>query len=101
MQLKEYSKFVSESTYAGGKYWYACLGLAGETGETIDEIKKVMRDDKGVVSPERLEKISLEMGDVFWYLIRLALDLGLDPEKVLDKNVAKLIDRRKNGKKVG
>lgn len=101
MQLKDYEKFVKNSTYTGGKYWYACLGLAGETGETVDEIKKVMRDNGGIVTTPYRDKLRLEMGDVMWYLTRLALDLDLSLEEILEANVEKLIDRRKNGKKAG
>lgn len=101
ISLKEYRKFVKESTYTGGKYWYAALGLAGETGEVVDEIKKVVRDDNSVLSDERKDKLILEMGDVLWYLHRLALDLDVDIQDVMQRNVDKLTDRRKNGKKTG
>lgn len=101
LTLKKYIQFVKDSTYTGGKYWYAALGLAGETGEVVDEIKKVMRDDDGVLKEERKAKLTLELGDVLWYWIRLCLDLGIDPIEIMQKNIDKLVDRRKNGKKIG
>lgn len=101
MEIREYTKFVRDSTYAGGKYWYAALGIAGESGEVVDEVKKIMRDDGGEPTDKRLEKIKLELGDVMWYIFRLSLDLGLDVSDILDSNVTKLKDRRKNGKKAG
>jgi NTP pyrophosphatase (non-canonical NTP hydrolase) len=72
---------------------YGACGLAGETGEVCDKIKKIVRDDAGVVSPEKLEALKLELGDCLWYLARIAQILGLPLARVADANLMKLLDR--------
>jgi|JI9StandDraft_1071089.scaffolds.fasta_scaffold38252_5 NTP pyrophosphatase (non-canonical NTP hydrolase) len=76
---------------------YCGLGLGGETGEVLEHLKKVQRDHAGVVSPERREALSKELGDVLWYLGRLASELGLELDTVARKNIEKLQDRKNRG----
>jgi len=72
---------------------YNALGLAGEAGEVADEIKKVIRNDKGIITPERKKKLCLEMGDVMWYWLRLTKELDLDIEDIMSENLKKLSQR--------
>jgi len=76
---------------------YTSLGLAGEAGEVANQIKKVVRDDAGKITPERQEKLAAELGDVAWYFVRLCEELRLDPEGVLADNVSKLNARKRRG----
>ena len=46
---------------------YMGLGLGGEVGEILNEIKKLERDDNNTLTEERRKKIILEMGDMMWY----------------------------------
>src|ERR1700761_134163 len=50
---------------------YMALGLAGEAGEVIDEIKKMHRDDKNILTEERKAKIKEEAGDALYYFAGL------------------------------
>jgi NTP pyrophosphatase (non-canonical NTP hydrolase) len=54
-----------------------------------------MRDDNSVVSDEKREALSYELGDILWALARLVDDLGLDFSKIAERNIAKLEDRKK------
>ncbi len=99
--LKEYENFVQSTARVRDQYWYSCLGLAGETGEVIEHIKKVVRDENRTVSPERLVALKSELGDVFWYATRLTMELGLTLDEVLKGNIDKLTHRLAHGKATG
>lgn len=103
MQMNDYQK-ATESTalYPGAKQGtveavvYCALGL-GEVGEVQGKIKKIIRDDNGVISKEKREEIYKELGDVLWYTARLAAELGYPLSNVAEANLAKLSDRRERG----
>ncbi len=77
-----------------GNWTYAALGLAGETGEICEKLKKAIRDDDGHVSDERRAAIRKELGDVLWYVASLCTELGLDLDEVASMNLAKLAARK-------
>jgi len=72
---------------------YLALGLNGEAGEVADEIKKILRNDNGIITPARYEKLKLELGDVGWYWLRLCKELGFSLEEVMAANIEKLAKR--------
>ena len=72
--------------------WNA-VGLAGETGEVVDHIKKGIFHRHGL-NQTQLKK---ELGDVLWYLAALCTKLGFDLEDVMQQNIDKLIARYPNG----
>jgi NTP pyrophosphatase (non-canonical NTP hydrolase) len=69
------------------KIVYPALGLAGESGEVCEKIKKLYRDSEGKITPIIRESIKKEMSDVMWYLSALAIDLGTDLEDITVMNV--------------
>lgn len=76
---------------------YLALGLNGEAGEVAEQIKKAMRNDAGEISVERLVKLKKEIGDVLWYLTRLAAELDSNLAEIADDNVEKLLSRKQQG----
>ncbi|MBX7173123.1 MAG: nucleoside triphosphate pyrophosphohydrolase family protein [Pyrinomonadaceae bacterium] len=76
---------------------YVALGLNGEAGEVAEQIKKAMRNDGGELSPERIESLKKEAGDVLWYLTRLAVELGSSLDEIAQINVEKLFARKAKG----
>ena len=66
------------------------LGIAGEAGEVADHIKKVLRDDDGVITAERRPELGDELGDVLWYIARIAGIAGFTLEEVAQGNISKL-----------
>lgn len=76
---------------------YLSMGLAGESGEVIEKLKKVVRNDGGVVSAEKREDLKKELGDVLWYLSQLAKTLGLSLADVAETNIKKIADRAERG----
>lgn len=76
---------------------YAVMGLAGEAGELANQAKKVLRDDGGILSDERREKMAAELGDVIWYVAAVAHELGVDLEDAALANLVKLRLRAQRG----
>lgn len=77
----------------GSNFVYPTLGLAGETGEVAEHIKKAMRDE-GVITDARRELLQMELGDVLWYLATLATELNLDLQEIAETNLHKLAGRQ-------
>jgi NTP pyrophosphatase (non-canonical NTP hydrolase) len=76
---------------------YPTLGLVGEAGEVAEKIKKVIRDDDGVVSEEKKAEVTKELGDVLWYIANLSKELNISLEEVASKNIEKLQSRQQRG----
>ena len=92
---------MTTAVYPGrgdGTVTYPALGLAGETGEVCEKLKKAIRDDGGKISEERRTLLAKELGDVLWYIATLSTELGLDLEAVAAHNLAKLAARKEAGK---
>ena len=87
------SRLTARYPAAGANPLYPTLGLCGEAGEVADKVKKVLRDHAGVFSPERVEALKLELGDVLWYVAQLATELGLDLDAIAQANLDKLASR--------
>jgi NTP pyrophosphatase (non-canonical NTP hydrolase) len=66
----------------------AAMGLAGETGEVMELLKKHLRDGK-----HPGEALLLELGDVLHYLTVIATAYGWTLSDVAMANVAKLVER--------
>lgn len=76
---------------------YPVIGLAGETGELLNKLKKIIRDGANQQSKEFKQKISDEIGDIMWYVSQTCNEFGLDLEEILCKNIEKLQSRKKRG----
>ncbi len=64
-------------------------GLPGETGEVLEHLKKAVRDGKVIDKKE----LTLELGDVLYYLLIIADANGIPAQEVIDANVKKLTKR--------
>ena len=91
--LTGYQKWTQSTAIYTNPIIYPSLELAGEVGEVCNQVKKIYRDDDGVVTLKRKEDLEKELGDVLWALARLIDDLGLDFNVVKELNVMKLEDR--------
>jgi NTP pyrophosphatase (non-canonical NTP hydrolase) len=82
----------------GDNIIYPVLGLTGEAGEVAEKVKKLLRDQDGVIDEEFRQAIKKELGDVLWYLTAMAYELGFSLEEVAEANIEKLHSRRERGK---
>src|SRR3712207_4133908 len=93
MDLADYqrrSRATAVYPGAGANLTYPALGLCGEAGEVAEKVKKAIRDDGGVLTPERRDALAAELGDVLWYVAQVATEAGLDLDAIAADNLAKL-----------
>ena len=74
----------------------ASAGLAGESGEFAEIVKKVVYQGKEFNS-EITTHLTKELGDVIFYWMLSCNALNLDPQKIIDINHEKLLDRYPDG----
>lgn len=94
MNFKEYQELAAKTAIYPEEYRivYPALGLAGESGEVAEKVKKYIRD--GNLDRDLLAK---ELGDVLWYVSALSRDLGIDLDDVASRNIDKLRSRAERG----
>jgi len=101
MELNHYQEEASKTAtfddFPVDPIVYLTLGLTGESGEVAEKIKKMFRNDNGILSDEKKEAIKYELGDVLWYISQLARTLGYTLDEVAEANITKLADRKARG----
>ena len=78
----------------------AALGLAGESGEIADHVKKVMFHGHPLDDATR-DKIAKEIGDILWYCAMAGQGIGLGLAEIARMNVEKLKKRYPEGFSTG
>jgi len=99
MDFNEYQDLAADTAvHPGGNdgIVYLALGLGGEAGEVQESVKKWQRGQgaMGELDEEHLDGVEHELGDVLWYLARLADELGYDLEDIAEMNREKLVARQ-------
>lgn len=116
MTLDEYQEAAANvSKWAPGgekSIAYYALKLNGEAGEVAELIGKVWRGDLGIeptvntiedliaIHPEVKDKLVRELGDVLWYIQKIASKIEVSLDEVGLTNIAKLqarVDRKAAG----
>ena len=100
MKFEEYEK-ASALTDLGKEIWYYTLGIGGEFGEVAEKIKKLYRDSDGQYDKAWVIELEKEIGDVLWYLSRLAAKFDTTLENCAKSNIKKLKSRKKRNKLSG
>ena len=67
------------------------LGLIGEAGSVISELKKNLRDGNAYTNYKN--KLQEELGDVLWYISTIATENNLLLEDIANENLNKIKDR--------
>lgn len=99
MKLHQYQRAAARTLRRKGKATdvlavsVAALGLAGETGEVCDLLKKWI----GHGHTFELKDLEKELGDVLWYVAALATLHKLSLTSIARTNIAKLKKRYPNG----
>ena len=76
---------------------YPVLGLNGEAGEVAEKLKKVIRDDGGLIPQAKRDEFIKELGDALWYINACAVELNSSLDEVAKTNLDKLFDRKDRG----
>ncbi len=97
MTLNEYQELAMRTAPSTPTYSeslkLACLGLAGETGEFCDTMKKMFYHGH---SPD-IAALVEELGDILWYVTYATEVLGITLDAVAALNIAKLRRRYPDG----
>ena len=94
--------------YKGKNLIYTAMGLAGETGEFCNKVKKLMRSyglesnsntvfSLGSSEAEKLRNsLKGELGGILWYVSACATELGITLNQIGINNIDELSARVKN-----
>lgn len=99
MTFDEYQKEAEKTGIypdSGNNYMYPVLGLVGEAGEVANIVKKIVRDDNGLITYETIQKVKDELGDVLWYIANVAKEFKLSMESIAEYNLEKVKSRYNN-----
>ena len=97
---------ASEFAFYPGMLIYPAMGLAGEAGEVVEKVKKLVRDDEmpldegfntSEIDAEKRMAIAYELGDVMFYVAMIADDIDYTLSEIAEMNLQKLADRKERG----
>ena len=74
----------------------AGVGLAAESGEFLEIVKKMVFQGKPWTSDNR-EHLIIELGDVMWYVAQACMALDISFDEVIEGNIKKLEKRYPGG----
>lgn len=70
-----------------------CFGLAGESGEVLDIVKKWIFHENGL----DIDHLKKELGDVMWYVAMICESAGFTLDEIMKMNIDKLKARYPEG----
>lgn len=108
MNMTDYQRIANDlapdfSAFKVAPLPWTAMALGGETGEVLEEIKRIYRDDKNILTPKRRLAIEEELGDVLWCVAIIARYCHIDLDTIALSNIHKLVSRKggtENGRKV-
>ena len=76
---------------------YYALGVNEEAGELAGKVKKLYRDDDGILTDEKRDDMIDEGGDVLWYLSQFCEEIGISLSTLARRKIVKLEGRLARG----
>jgi NTP pyrophosphatase (non-canonical NTP hydrolase) len=61
---------------------YTVIGLAGETGELVNHIQRLIRDFNGIITQDMIKLIVNELGDICWYVSGVCFESGVKIDEI-------------------
>lgn len=92
-KAKDGSIIASNLTASNAHLMHMAIGIAGESGELLDAIKKAVIYGKTLDRENAIE----ELGDLEFYMGGLRFALDIDRDEVIEHNIAKLEKRYATG----
>ena len=92
MTTDEYVKLAQRTSSTcnnGEKIVNAALGLAGESGEFADHVKKAAFQGHDFDK----HHMALELGDILWYIVEAAESIGVTLDEIMWMNINKIGSR--------
>lgn len=87
---------IEESGINAALLTTAAVGLAAESGEFVEVVKKIIFQGKPASDDNRFHMYR-ELGDIFWYWVNACRALNVDPNDVIQENINKLSSRYPGG----
>lgn len=91
--LSPFTMTINDEQKAWLRLIEASMGLAGETGECADQIKKMIFQEHELDK----EHLAEELGDVLWYIAEAVTAIGYDLDTIMQMNIEKLKKRYPDG----
>jgi NTP pyrophosphatase (non-canonical NTP hydrolase) len=90
---RNYDALVPTLTDSKLRLLNGAMGLAGETGELVDQIKKHIFYGKAL----DITNVREELGDILWYMHLIVKESGSSFDELMELNIAKLQKRYPQG----
>ncbi|AVK63200.1 nucleotide pyrophosphohydrolase [Lactobacillus sp. CBA3606] len=95
MEFNDYQALANRTLYGNEQVLTnLSLGLASETGQVVDLVKKYTFHGKSL----NKDQLTKQMGDVLWYLSQVAEWADIPFDDVAQQNIAKLNQKYPNDK---
>lgn len=92
--FNSYASLSRETWQGESALLRAVLGISGEAGEVSECLKKHLRGDYDWTECEK--RLAKELGDVLYYIARIADEIGFSLQEIAEMNIFKLYTRYNN-----
>ena len=94
--LRRFTELEIKSDCDSPRLLTAALGLAAESGEFTEVVKKIILQGKPY-TPDNVFHMKRELGDICWYIAQACMALDTTFDEIIEMNVEKLKARYPGG----